>query len=423
LITKDRLLPLIATAAVVLSPALILTVRGGTGYCYFLVLALSLYTLRAPENRRRALALYRTYPLYVAGMVALPCLVIFQLVVLRTGRLPALDPLLRLALVPISLAMLASLPSRYLQQIRWGFVAGALGVAVWAIYATIHPAAWTQPGRLGNTFTNPIPFGDTALLLAFMSVVPLARLGRPTLAEIAITALAFAGGCYASYLSGTRGNWIAIPILLWALASGRRHTAHIHARWILACVVLVCVVVLGTSHVVRERSLAFVTDIQQLDRGNSMTSTGMRLDLWRAALRLYQSNPIIGVGRGSLESALNALANRGEAPRPIVNPHAHNEFFSVLAEMGTLGVIALLLLYTGIISPFWRNRHDPDPGIATAAHLGLALGISTVLFGLTIDVLPTVMNTAFLALTSATLLAWIESRRRERAASQDPLRP
>jgi O-antigen ligase len=135
--------------------------------------------------------------------------------------------------------------------------------------------------------------------------------------------------------------------------------------------------------------------------------------LWRASLQLFTEHPVLGVGKGHLEPALIVLADRGKTPRVIANEHAHNEFFSMLAEVGAAGTMSLILLYVGTFQSFWRERKHEDTTISTAAYLGLALVGSTIIFGLTIDVLPIVMNAAFFALTSATLLATISSRKRE----------
>src|ERR1700709_335057 len=87
--------------------------------------------------------------------------------------------------------------------------------------------------------------------------------------------------------------------------------------------------------------------------------------------------------------------------------------FSTLSQTGTVGVAALLLLYVGTFTPFWRNRLSADGEIATASYLGLAVVGSTIIFGLTIDALTLVMSAAFFALTVATLLARIGARKRE----------
>lgn len=410
---KNPLLNMVAIAAAILSPALVLTMKGGAGYCYFAVFVLSLVSLCHAECRQRAAQLYRAHCLFVWSMLAMPCIVLFQILVLRTGTFPALDPLLRLALVPVSYFFLSTLPSRHLRLVQWGFVAGALAVGLWAAYARAYLPMWASPARLGNSFTNPIPFGDTALLLGFLAFASLERDGRLRVFEVVVKLAALFAGIYASYVSGSRGGWIALPLLVWVAARRRHWLVSTRARIAFGCVLAASAVVFASTSLVRERIEAIGSDVHQMTEGNLDTSMGLRLDLWRASTRLYLHHPLIGVGRGSLESSLRALADHGEAPRAIVNGRAHSEFFSALAETGTIGVAALLMLYIGTIRPFWQLRRSDDPDIATATSMGIGLVGSTLLFGLTIDVLTLVMNAAFFALTAATLLAWIEARKRE----------
>ncbi|WP_133117954.1 O-antigen ligase family protein [Burkholderia ubonensis] len=414
----QSLLNIVATAAIVLSPTLILSMKGGAGYCFFTVLVLSLVYLGRAENRRAAARLWRTHRWFLGSLLGLPCIVLFQILVMGTGKFPALDPLLRLALSIPSFFLLASLPSRQLRLVQWGFVAGALATGAWAVYATLHPEVWFDPGRLGNSFTNPIPFGDTALLLAFLAIASIPRTESvvPPM-EVAVKLVALIGGIYASYLSGTRGGWIAIPMLLWFAIAGKHWLADRRARVIFVAVLAGCVIVAASTHGISTRFAAIGSDVQEMQEGNSSTSTGARLDLWRASAQIYAAHPVLGVGRGSLESALGELAKRGEVPKFVVNGRAHSEFFSVLAEMGTLGILALLTLYGATFAAFWRARRSTDPDTVVAAYLGMSLVGSTILFGLTIDVLTLVMNVAFFGLTAVTLLAWIEARAREIAAS------
>ncbi len=390
-----------------------LSIRGGTGYCFFVIFALALAYLGKAEHRRRAAALFREHRLFVLGLIGMPAVILFQITVLRSGTFPALDPFLRLALVVPGFFYLGSLASRQLRLVQWGFVAGALGVGVWAVYAHYHPAVWVQPGRLGNSFTNPIPLGDTALLLGFLAIVSIRRGRHAHSAEVAIKIAAFLLGGYASYLSGSRGGWVAVPLLLWTTFGGRHWLAGRRARMVLGCTIVASFVVFASGSLVGQRFNAIISDVQELHQGNIDTSVGLRLELWRASALLYSRYPVFGVGRGRLEDALNGLAQRAEAPRAIVNPGAHSDFFSTLSQMGTVGVVALLLLYVGTFAPFWRNRLSTDGEIATASYLGLAVVGSTIIFGLTIDALTLVMSACFFALNVATLLAWIEARKRE----------
>ena len=210
-----RTLGVFATAAAALSPALMLSLRGGTGYCFFVILAFSLVYLCNSAHRQRAVQLYRQNRLWVWAMLGMPAVVVFQIAVLRTGTFPALDPLLRLALVIPSFFFLSSLESRQLRYVGWGCVAGALLAASWTLYQLAHPNLAYGATRVGNTFTNPIPFGDTSLILGFLGFGALSRDGKAKWPEVAIRILALLAGCYASYASGARGGWLAAKPIRW----------------------------------------------------------------------------------------------------------------------------------------------------------------------------------------------------------------
>lgn len=404
----------LAAVAIVLSPVVLLLVKRAQGYCFFTVLVASLVWFVCAGNAQRALAAWRSERWFVAGMLVLPAVLLFQVLVVRTGTFEALDPFLRFALVVPGFAMLASFDSRQLRRVQWGFALGAAGVGVGAIYARFHPGTWAIPGRLGNSFVNPIPFGDTSLLLGFLALISWTHAARMSRFGIVFRIVALLLGGYASFLSGSRGGWIALLVLLWAtFAGGRGVFSKPRVRWALAGVVAACVVLFAVTGVVHQRIEAAVSDVNKMEHGNRDTSLGLRYDLWRASTLLYERHPVFGVGRGHLRDALDDLARHGEAPRDIVNPGAHDEIFSALSQTGTIGLFSLLLLYAGMIVPFWRRRRSADPEISMAAYSGLAIAGSTIVFGLTIDALTSVMNAGFLALSEATLLAWILARERE----------
>jgi ADP-heptose:LPS heptosyltransferase/O-antigen ligase len=412
----------LAALAIVLSPILLLLIKGAQGYCFFTVLVAALIWLCHADNARRALAVWRSERWFVAGMLVLPALLLFQVLVLRTGTWAAFDPFLRLALVVPGFAMLASFTSRSLRRVQWGFVLGAISIGLWAAHARLHPETWSIHGRLGNSFVNPIPFGDTALLLGFLALISLTHAARVSHLGRALRIMALLLGGYASFLSGSRGGWIALPVLLWATFAGSRgRLARPRVRWALAGATVACAALFAVMGVVHQRIEAAVSDVSSMERGNHDTSLGLRYDLWRASTRLYERHPVFGVGRGHLRDALDDLARHGQAPRDIVNPGAHSEFFSAISQTGTTGLFGLLMFYAGMIVPFWRRRHSTDPGITSAAYAGLAIAGSVIIFGLSIDALTSVMNAGFIALSEATLLAWIVARERETSMKGPPV--
>jgi O-antigen ligase len=168
---------------------------------------------------------------------------------------------------------------------------------------------------------------------------------------------------------------------------------------------------------VHKRLAEVPNDVSMMHRGDDDTATGLRLQLWDASRLIFMHHPLYGIGKGRLVDELGVMAKRGEVKPEIVNERAHSDFFSTLAEMGLIGVISLLLFYYGAAVYFWRHRYASDPTIRAAAYAGLAVATSTVIFGLTIDVLVPIMVTVLLALLFATLLAVIDVRKRELQAA------
>ena len=401
------------------TPATNLVVHHGSGVGFFLLLALSLYTAYQRRHDRAYFAPLRRYRLFTAAMVALLVVVVAQEVVQHAWRPREFDAPSRFVLALPIFLLLCDVPVRHLKAIGWGCAAGAVGAAVWA--AIDRPAGgWTDIVRLGNYYTNQIPFGDTALLLAFLSASTLGWDGgrARTLAWL-VKGAALVIGIYLSYLSGARGGWIAIPVLVALLAFEYRWFADGKRLAFAVLIVMAAMTAALSTQRVQSRIAAARSDMVLFQHGSKDTSVGLRLQLWRASVRLFRTHPVWGVGKGQLTDAFGALARRGEVDPAIVNARAHSDFFSAIAEAGAVGAAALLFFYAGTAAAFWRNRRSEDGVIRTASCAGLAATLSTVIFGLTIDVLVPIMEVTLLALVYASLLAVIEARTRELATSTD----
>lgn len=408
-----------AAIAAALSPFLILTVQGGAGYCYFAVFAASLLWLRDAANRQTGWRLLGEYKWYVLAMTAYPAVVLLQQVAGGYLLPRALDAPARLLLILPGFLLLCAVPASQLRAVQIGCAIGAVSAAGWSVLVLVSPADWVISGRAGNPFTNPIPFGDTAILLAFMSAAPRRESGSSPAWERALRLFGLACGLFASFVSGSRGGWIAVPIMLWLLTMHlrRQHTVSPGLRISAIVIMTLGLTGIASTPMFHERMNAAISDFDKMAHGDASTSIGMRLQLWEASWTLFQEHPVLGVGRGRLEASLQEMADQGRISGQIVNAHAHNEIFSTMAEMGSVGLIALLLLYFGSSYYFWRHRRSSDPPTATAATMGLMVTFGTIVFGLTIDVFTLIMNAAFYALTTATLLGIIANRRAALAAA------
>lgn len=121
-------------------------------------------------------------------------------------------------------------------------------------------------------------------------------------------------------------------------------------------------------------SLSFLTgrmqeglaDLQAYSSGNSNSSWGIRLELWKLALRAFWDAPIFGWGADAFNSMMSA--GHTFAVKEFRVLHFHNDFLNALTAGGLFEVICWL---TTIVLLFRKSLKDP-------ASLCLLIGILSV---------------------------------------------
>ncbi|NLB74063.1 MAG: O-antigen ligase family protein [Firmicutes bacterium] len=82
-------------------------------------------------------------------------------------------------------------------------------------------------------------------------------------------------------------------------------------------------------------------DMRQFAVGLYEYDTGGRLYAWQAALELWRSHPVIGVGPGNFEFLSPGIQRALGAS--FITPSTHNTYLRVLAENGVVGLAALVI--------------------------------------------------------------------------------
>jgi O-antigen ligase len=131
-------------------------------------------------------------------------------------------------------------------------------------------------------------------------------------------------------------------------------------RWRgLVAVLVLMVVLLGSSPLLRERIVSAVSEYTLYQSGGVVTtSIGARLDMWNNAIDMFLSSPLWGHGTGSYR-----LLSEQIYPDPSVCAvsciHPHNQFLFFAAEFGLLGIVAYgWLIQRALVSAFGMARRD-----------------------------------------------------------------
>jgi len=308
-----------------------------------------------------------------------------------------------------------------LERAWWtGLAAGAVVAGGYAIGFALfaEPGAWAE--RVGGP-TNPIYFGALVLALAMMLLPRVADAElSPTLR--AATAAAVVLGLVASALSGSRGAWLALPLLLilywWTV--GPAQAARL--RYGGPLLVLACAVVLALLPGVplSQRLLdAWASITGNVGALSEEDTLAIRWQLWRVALSAVAEHGLLGGGPGAFRAALEqAVADGTLTPRYLEFNHPHNQYLSMLVIAGLPGLAALGLL-VGV--PAWRFSSLWRSGLARTRLIGwsglAAMGVLAVM-GVSESFFQRNSGIVWFALLSAAAMALVEVRQRRETARQ-----
>ncbi|WP_376692315.1 O-antigen ligase family protein [Wenzhouxiangella sp. EGI_FJ10409] len=241
-----------------------------------------------------------------------------------------------------------------------GLVAGAFvagGYAIWYVATgqeSVHGARVTGP-------TNPIYFGAIALAFALMLIPRLAD-DRVSATGRVLVAAAIVLAFVANALSGSRGAWLAIPVLLgiylFTAGAGQPLRWRLGVPFVVAALSLV--VLLSPVLPMSDRLDETLAELSLIaGGGNGDGGFGLRVQLWEIAGGLIGAEPLTGTGPGSFRLALVESVQAGAHDEILLRyEHPHNQYLSALIDGGAGLLAALLALFAApilLVSPLSRR--------------------------------------------------------------------
>ena len=283
-------------------------------------------------------------------------LVVVALIYLHGWQVRELDRPSRFLLAIPVLIMLLKLngPKNVLLT---GVVIGAIFAFLVALYERF---ILGLPRAMGAE--HPIMFGDTSILLGFISAVAaLYFFAKRQYYLLALAILGFIAGSLGSILSGSRGGWVGIPIILvfmlWHSRDllGKRVVLGVFGVCLVGALTVLAIPQLGVSKKIEQT----VQSVQLYLDGEPNTSLGLRFEMWKASLYMFESSPVFGVGEYGAKEFKQRLANEGViSEQAVVFDHAHNEYLNALSLTGIIGFLALMAVYLVPLRLFLRKMRE-----------------------------------------------------------------
>ncbi|MBB6066125.1 O-antigen ligase family protein [Pseudoxanthomonas broegbernensis] len=362
-----------ASAALWCLPALVLTLPKGVLPFGLLLLASTLLVpgrlLAGARQIGRPLALAAFAGLFALGVAFASSWTLSA----APGQVDSMDRLLGLPWVMAWAYVLG--PSR--GQLWRGALFGLVAAAVLAGYQVLAGA------ERASGWGNAIVFAD--VVLALMVLVVFCRPPR----RWRWATVGLACGTVAILLSGTRGAWPGLLLVLVVLVLGSGWQSRRSRILLLGAAVAVVAALVGTVPGLTERMRLseLQQDIVRIDRGDHDSSAGARLERLQVAARAFAAQPWSGVGFAHFDRAMRQRLSDCRRLAPALRcdlGHAHNDLAEWAATMGVPGVAALACLYGIPLWLFLRLRRsavaDPLRGAAAAGAMVVAV---YVLCGLT----------------------------------------
>lgn len=396
-------------------PTLLLLVSSGGSAPYHVAALVGLIclALRWPALSR---ALTSDEKLACMGYAAFTVTILISLVDTGASKeaVGDLDVLLRpLWAIPILYLFIRTQPPE--GMLWFGVSLGAMVAGINALYEVSMADHYVR----ANGGTSAVTYGNTALLMGIIAAVGLPYFRKLGGFYVALPIIALLLGLLGSFLSGSRGGWLAIPalviLLLWHFWRLRYQRLAVIAALVLA--VIASLAVLLPQVGVSGRIGLAITQFEQYFQdpvAHGGTSVGQRLELWRAAWDMFLQQPLLGGGIGH---TFNAFLREGVAagdyhPASVVQTMPHNVLLDILALRGLVGLAGLLALWLALGIVFLKAAREPESRLRTLGTAGLALLLSYILFGLTDSVMDYGPPLVFFCLYSALIVYLIAEARR-----------
>lgn len=188
-------------------------------------------------------------------------------------------------------------------------------------------------------------------------------------------------GLTAAVMSQARGAWLVFPVyvcigIYYAVKYNKVNAKHV-AAFLLVIFILSMFTPIGS--LLKQRTESAINEVDRFYAADEyVSSVGTRLAMWRIAIDVWKKYPLLGSGPGDFDEEIKALQDKGEYVGMDIHNSAHNIYFQSLADLGIVGLAALLFVV--VIMPLrllLYKEYDTEEGRL----IWLIILISYAIFG------------------------------------------
>ena len=178
-----------------------------------------------------------------------------------------------------------------------------------------------------------------------------------------------------SALSGARGGWVGLPIVLLTILFLYRQYISKKLIFLLIAVIGIGITTFITNPKfgIEKRYNAAKSDITlYLEKNNKNTSLGARFDMWENALIAIKQAPLFGHGSKGYEAFKDQQIKSNQMAKTTLQFNSlHNQYLESWVKRGLIGFIGLMLITLTPLVYFIRNLKNQNLEIKCTAISGI----------------------------------------------------
>ncbi len=259
-------------------------------------------------------------------------------------RLAGLEGFHKLLVIPLLFAQFRR--SERGIHVVYGFFASctALLLASCALMVLWKCCSVYVPGKIPGLLVKDYIAQSTEFLICAVALLGVAAERWCAQRRFAVAAILLACLFLANifYIAPGRTAIVIMPLLL--MIFGFRFFGW---RGVLAACLAVAVIAAAAwaaSPFLRARVLASFDEVRAYQAGNAISSSGIRLEIWKKSFDFVAAAPMLGHGTGSIPEQFRRAAV-GEGVSAMAATHPHNQIFAVAIQLGFLGAAILMTMW------------------------------------------------------------------------------